>query len=141
MIVRWQSGRVNTREHLLPVCDKPYHTNKRNVQTGEINKKLRKCALFSLNCLPARNEFSTVEYSPVMEIWSRTGTTTPRGFLVSWRKSGCSQPMFTSHLILIKSRTWPWANFAAVLYEAILPESMRHEKRLYRNVFYEQIAV
>ena len=28
MIVRWQSDLVNTNESLLPVCDKPYNTNK-----------------------------------------------------------------------------------------------------------------
>jgi len=38
VIVRWQSDLVNTKkkykESLLPVCDKPYPTNKRNVQKG-----------------------------------------------------------------------------------------------------------
>jgi len=35
MIVRWQSDQVNTKESVLPVGDKPYHMNKRNVQKGE----------------------------------------------------------------------------------------------------------
>jgi len=26
-IVKWQSNLVNTKESLLPVCDKPYHKN------------------------------------------------------------------------------------------------------------------
>ena len=29
-IVRWQSVRVNTKESILPVCDKPYHIKQRN---------------------------------------------------------------------------------------------------------------
>ena len=29
MIVSWQSGLVNTKESVLPVCAKPYHTNKK----------------------------------------------------------------------------------------------------------------
>jgi len=28
MVVRWQSGQVNTEESVLSVCDKPYHTKK-----------------------------------------------------------------------------------------------------------------
>jgi len=28
MIVRWQSDLVNTKENILSVCDKPYHTKK-----------------------------------------------------------------------------------------------------------------
>jgi len=35
MIVRWHSGLVNTKESLLPVWDKPYHTNKSKVQKEE----------------------------------------------------------------------------------------------------------
>jgi len=27
-IIRWQDDLVNTKESLLPVCDKPYNTNK-----------------------------------------------------------------------------------------------------------------
>jgi len=33
--LRWQSDLVNTKESVFPVCDKPYHTKKRNVQKGE----------------------------------------------------------------------------------------------------------
>ena len=35
MIVRWKFHLVYTNESVLPVCDKPYHTNNRNVQKGE----------------------------------------------------------------------------------------------------------
>jgi len=28
MIVRWQSELVNSNKSILPLCDKPYHTNK-----------------------------------------------------------------------------------------------------------------
>ena len=34
-IVGWQSDLVNTKENILPVCDKPYHTNKGIVLKGE----------------------------------------------------------------------------------------------------------
>jgi len=33
-IVGWQHDLVNTKEIVLSVCDKPYHTNKRIVQKG-----------------------------------------------------------------------------------------------------------
>jgi len=39
----WQSDIVYTKESVLPVCDKPYHTNKRKVQKRE--RILRNCAL------------------------------------------------------------------------------------------------
>ena len=47
MIISWQCDLVNTTENVFPVCDKPYHTNKWNVQ----NKKkeiavLRKCVAY-----------------------------------------------------------------------------------------------
>jgi len=47
MIVRWQSDLhvVNTKESLLPVCDKPYLTTKRKVQQGEEIEVLWNCAL------------------------------------------------------------------------------------------------
>jgi len=32
MIVKRQSDIVNTKENILPVCDRPYHTKKRKVQ-------------------------------------------------------------------------------------------------------------
>ena len=52
MIVRWHSGLVNTKESALPVCDKPYHTNKRKVQKGEEIEVLRNCTLMvSYRCL------------------------------------------------------------------------------------------
>ena len=41
MIVRWQSDSVNTKESVLPVCDKSYHTNKRILQKGEEIEVLR----------------------------------------------------------------------------------------------------
>ena len=44
-IVRWQSDLVNTKESILPVCDKPYHTNKRIVQKGKEIGVLLKYAL------------------------------------------------------------------------------------------------
>jgi len=44
-MVRSQSDQVNTKESILPVCDKPYHTNKRKVQKGEEIEVLRNCAL------------------------------------------------------------------------------------------------
>jgi len=31
MIVRWQSGQVNTKEGILSIFDKAYHTNKKKV--------------------------------------------------------------------------------------------------------------
>jgi len=31
MIVGWQSDIVNTKESVLPFCDKPYHMNTRKV--------------------------------------------------------------------------------------------------------------
>ena len=34
-IVMWQSDLVNTKESVLPDCDKPYHTDKRILQNGE----------------------------------------------------------------------------------------------------------
>jgi len=39
MIVRWQS--VNTKKCILPVCKKPYHTNKSSVQNAEEIEVLR----------------------------------------------------------------------------------------------------
>jgi len=38
MFVRLQSDLENTKEGILPVCDKPYHQNKRKVQKGGIWK-------------------------------------------------------------------------------------------------------
>jgi len=35
VFVRWQHYLVNTKENILPVCEKPYHMNKRQVQKGE----------------------------------------------------------------------------------------------------------
>jgi len=35
-IVMWQSDIVNTKLSVLPVCDKPYHTNKRKVQKRKL---------------------------------------------------------------------------------------------------------
>jgi len=37
---RWQPDLINTKESRLPVCDKPYHTNKRIVQKG---RRLKFC--------------------------------------------------------------------------------------------------
>jgi len=34
-IVRWQPDLVNTKETILPVCDKPYHKNNRILQMWE----------------------------------------------------------------------------------------------------------
>jgi len=45
MIVRWHFDLVNTKESVLPVCDKPKHTNKRKVQKGEEIEVMRNCAL------------------------------------------------------------------------------------------------
>jgi len=36
---------VNTKESIFPICDKPYHTNKRILQKGEEFKSLRNYAL------------------------------------------------------------------------------------------------
>jgi len=44
MIVGWHSDQVNTKESILPFCDKPYHTNKRRVQIGEGIEALQNCA-------------------------------------------------------------------------------------------------
>ena len=32
IIIRWQSDLVNIKESVLPVCDKPYHNNKKKVK-------------------------------------------------------------------------------------------------------------
>ena len=45
MIVRWHFDLVNTKESVLPVCDKPNHTNERMVQKGEEIEVMRNCAL------------------------------------------------------------------------------------------------
>jgi len=45
IIVRWQSYLVKTKESVLPVYDKPHHTNKRKVQKWEEIKVLQNCAL------------------------------------------------------------------------------------------------
>jgi len=34
-IVSWQSDLENTKESILPVCDKPYHKIKENMPLGE----------------------------------------------------------------------------------------------------------
>jgi len=44
-IVGWQSDLVNTKESIIPVCDKPYHTNKIILQKWEAIEKLRNYAL------------------------------------------------------------------------------------------------
>ena len=41
----WQSDLVDTKERVLPVFDKHYHTNKRKVKTGEEIEFLRNWAL------------------------------------------------------------------------------------------------
>jgi len=41
MIVRRQSDLVNTKLSVIPLSDKPYHTNKRKVQKREEIKALR----------------------------------------------------------------------------------------------------
>ena len=45
-IVRWHSDLVNTKESLLPVCDKPYY--KGILQKGKEIEKLRNYALEAL---------------------------------------------------------------------------------------------
>jgi len=35
MVVKWPSDLVNKKNSVLPVCDKHYHTNNRNVQKWE----------------------------------------------------------------------------------------------------------
>jgi len=40
MIFRWQSNLVNAKESVLPVCDKPYHTNKKYYRNG---RRLKNC--------------------------------------------------------------------------------------------------
>ena len=47
MMVRLLSDIVNTKGSVLPVCDKPYHTNKRKVRKGEEIEVFRNCALLS----------------------------------------------------------------------------------------------
>ena len=39
-IVRWQSDLANTKESILPVCDKPFHKIKENMLLGEELEKL-----------------------------------------------------------------------------------------------------
>jgi len=67
-IVRCQSDQVNTKESVLPVCDYPYHMNKRKVQKG---RKLNFCGtvhyefvLMKTQCLPG------FAYSRVLEAQS-----------------------------------------------------------------------
>jgi len=48
-IVRRKSDLVNTKESILPVCDKPYHTNNRILQKWEELEKLRNYALVPKN--------------------------------------------------------------------------------------------
>jgi len=45
-LIQWirVSDLVNTKESVLPVCNKPYHTNKRNIQKGEETKDMRNYA-------------------------------------------------------------------------------------------------
>jgi len=43
--VRWQSDLVNTIESELPVCDKPYYTNKGILEKGEEIEYVRNYAL------------------------------------------------------------------------------------------------
>ena len=51
MIFKLQSDLVQ-KESVLPVCDRPYHTNKRKVQKGEKIELLRNCAL--PRCYPGK---------------------------------------------------------------------------------------
>jgi len=44
--VKRQSDQVNTKERVLPVCDKPYYTNKKVVQKVKEIGVLRNSALF-----------------------------------------------------------------------------------------------
>ena len=44
-IVSWQSDLENTKESILPVCDKPYHNIKENMPHGE---ELEKCGTIHL---------------------------------------------------------------------------------------------
>ena len=39
-IVSWQSDLENTKESILPVCDKPYHKIKENMRLGEEIERL-----------------------------------------------------------------------------------------------------
>jgi len=39
-IVNWQSDLENTKESILPVCDKPYHKIKENMPLGEEHENL-----------------------------------------------------------------------------------------------------
>ena len=45
MTVMWQYDLGNTKS-IFPVCDKPYHTNIRNIQKGEEIEVLRNSALY-----------------------------------------------------------------------------------------------
>ena len=64
-IVNWQSDLINTKESILSVCDKPYHTNKRNVQKGEI-EILRKNTFFTES--DVQNAF--IHHSPEKDVSS-----------------------------------------------------------------------
>jgi len=46
MIVRWQSDLENTKESVLSDCDKPYHTNKKNLRK---ERRLKFCG--TVHCL------------------------------------------------------------------------------------------
>jgi len=50
MIVEGQSDLENTIGRVFPVCDKPYHTNKRKVQIREEIEVLQNCALSLFTC-------------------------------------------------------------------------------------------
>jgi len=51
IVVMWQSDRVKSKESVLPVCAKPYHTTKRTVQKEEEIGVLRNCACSSNTCM------------------------------------------------------------------------------------------
>jgi len=51
LIVRWQSNLVNTEESVLPVCDKPYHTNKKKCTEKRGDRSFAELCLVLLNQL------------------------------------------------------------------------------------------
>ena len=50
----------NTKESILPVCNKPYHTDKRILQKGKELEKLRNYALFTINTVTGIKSFISV---------------------------------------------------------------------------------
>jgi len=83
-IVRWQSDLENTKESILPVCDKPYHKIKENVPLGEELEILwnypfqMDSPLFFLNVI-----LEWIEVRHILICWALSKATTSTIFVTS----------------------------------------------------------